>query len=107
MRVAQSLWAANISSEYSHLDNPKFKKQLDEALERGIPFMVVFGPDELDKGVVKVKNMSAKTETEVDVSELVAVLLRQGCVSLAAGVDVSFITAMKASSLSSELKVEA
>lgn len=31
---------------------------------------------------------------------LVAVLLEQGCVSLAAGVDMSFITAIKASSSS-------
>jgi len=104
MRVAQSLWAANIASEYSHLDNPKFKKQLDEALERGIPFMVVFGPEELEKGAVKVKNMSLKTEQEVVIDELVAVLLQQGCVSLSAGVDVSFITAMKASSLNIEVK---
>ena len=40
MRVAQRLWKADISAEYSHQDNPKLVKQLDEALERGIPYMV-------------------------------------------------------------------
>lgn len=35
MAVARRLWTANLSAEYSHLDNPKFKKQLDEV--RGVP----------------------------------------------------------------------
>ena len=99
MRVAQLLWAANIPSEFSHLDNPKFKKQLDETLERGISFMVVFGQDELDKGVLKVKNMSLKTEVEVAREDVVKVLVEMGCVCLAAGVDLSFIDVMKAEAI--------
>lgn len=98
MRVAQLLWQANISAEYPHQDNPKFKKQLDDALERGIPFMVVFGSDELAKGVVKVKDMRLHTEVEVRREDLVATLLQQGCFAVGSGADVDFLQALKASS---------
>ena len=40
MRIAKALWLADISAEYSHQESPKFKRQLDEVLERQIPFMV-------------------------------------------------------------------
>lgn len=95
MRIANLLWKANISSEYSHQDNPKFKKQLDETLERGIPFMIVFGQDELDNKVVKLKDMKAHTEEEVPVTDIVNVLMAKSCRVIAAGADLSFIEAMK------------
>ena len=97
MKVAQVLWNANISAEYSHLDNPKFKRQLDEALERGIPYMVVFGPEEVANGVLKVKNMKAHTEVEVPYQRVVEELLSQGCFALtAAAHEASFLESMKA-----------
>ena len=40
MRIAKALWMSDISAEYSHQESPKFKRQLDEVLERHIPFMV-------------------------------------------------------------------
>jgi histidyl-tRNA synthetase len=43
MQVAKILWSANISAEYSHHENPKLKKQMDEALAKGFPVMLVFG----------------------------------------------------------------
>lgn len=79
MKISQMLWKANISAEYAHQDNPKFKKQLDEALERGIPFMIVFGEDEVARGVVKVKNMRLQEEQEIDMKDVVSVLLKLGC----------------------------
>ena len=82
MRIARELWAANICSEYSHKENPKLKPQMDEVLERGIPFMVVFGDDEVEKGVVKLKNMEKHDEVEVPLGDLAAAILEQGCVQL-------------------------
>lgn len=70
MKLAQKLWTVDIATEYSHLENPKLKKQLDECLERGIPYMVVFGQDELDQQVVNVKDMRAHSETKVPIAEL-------------------------------------
>jgi histidyl-tRNA synthetase len=95
MKVARVLWQANIAAEYSHLDNPKFKRQLDEALERGIPFMLVFGSEELEAGQVKVKDMLRKEEVLVQRERVVGELVQRGCRLLSAGDD-SFIQAMKA-----------
>jgi ribosomal protein L12E/L44/L45/RPP1/RPP2 len=105
MKFAQQLWSGNIAAEYSHLDNPKFKKQLDEALERYIPYMVVFGEEEVSKNIVKIKNMKLKTEIEVPVAEMVPSLLRQGCATVDQVSDVDFLEAMRA--VSSTVSVSA
>ncbi|GLD98534.1 hypothetical protein PINS_up020210 [Pythium insidiosum] len=79
LSVCKELWRANISAEIMQIENPKFKKQLQHALETGIPFMVVIGEDELAKGEVKVKDMASKEEVSVARSEMVAELLRRSC----------------------------
>lgn len=80
MRVTKALWAANISAEYSHHENPKFKKQLDEALTRGVPVMIVFGEEEVQKGTVKVKDMLKHTEIEVPLDSVVDYMQTNGLV---------------------------
>ena len=97
MKVAKLLWNANISAEYSHQDNPKFKKQLDETLERGIPFMVVFGEDEMAKGLVKLKNMKSHTELEIPLENLLDGLLKDNCTVIPAGTDLGFLSSMRES----------
>ena len=79
LELCKQLWLSNISAEVVQTENPKFIKQLHYALERGTPYMVVIGEDELTKGVVKVKDMASKDEVTVPRSELVAELLRRGC----------------------------
>jgi histidyl-tRNA synthetase len=74
MRVAKMLWAANIAAEYSHHESPRLKKQLDEVLSRGVPFMLVMGEDEIKNGTVKVKNVQEHSETEVSLDGLVPYL---------------------------------
>jgi histidyl-tRNA synthetase len=96
MRIAQALWQANISAEYSHQDNPKLVKQMDEALDRAIPFMLVFGEDEITQGIVKLKNMTARTEVAVPIADIVSALIADGCQIVPSAADVSFLTAMKA-----------
>jgi histidyl-tRNA synthetase len=95
MRVARLLWSANISAEYSHQEDIKFKRQLDETLERNIPYMVVIGKDELSRGCVKVKDMKSHVEEEIPLDGLVAKLLSIGCLSLAVGTDTSLLEIMK------------
>ena len=95
MRVARQLWNNNISAEYSHLDNPKFKKQLDDALERHIPYMVIIGKDELVQGIVKIKNMLAHTEEEVQIEDIASHIIKLGCVPIPAGCDISFLNLMQ------------
>ncbi|KAF4035825.1 Anticodon binding domain [Phytophthora infestans] len=79
LELCKQLWLANISAEVMQTENPKFIKQLHYALERGTPYMVVIGVDELAKGVVKMKDMASKDEVNVPRSEVVSELLRRGC----------------------------
>jgi histidyl-tRNA synthetase len=95
MKVAQFLWKNNFSAEFSHLDNPKFKKQLDEVLERSIPFMVIIGEEELSRNVIKVKDMKNHSELEIPSDTLIAKLHEIGCRQVNAGNDTSFIEIMK------------
>eukprot|EP00775_Hariotina_reticulata_P012337 gene12337-12470_t len=76
MELCNKLWAAGINAEFGFKPNPKMGDQLGYALEQGIPFMVLFGDDELKSGVVKVKDMAAKTEDAVAVDDLAGHLQR-------------------------------
>lgn len=100
MKIAQLLWKANLVAEYSHLDNPKLIKQMDDVLERNIPFMIVFGKDEIKSGLVQVKDIRAKTEVKVSPADLVNTLLGLGCVPLTAASDKTFLEEMKKSEVS-------
>jgi threonyl-tRNA synthetase len=55
MQLANKLWASGIKAEFGFKPNPKMGDQLGYALEQGIPFMILFGDDELQHGVVKVR----------------------------------------------------
>ncbi len=94
MRIAQSLWEINISAEYSSKENPKLKSQMDECLEKGIPFMVIFGEDEIAKSVVKLKNMHEHTEVEVELANLGKLLIEQGCDAIPSD-DVKFLDTLR------------
>lgn len=97
MQLASLLWKSNISAEYSHLDNPKFKKQLDEVLERGIPYMIVIGEDELKKDIptVNIKLMKEHQEHTVPLAEVISKLQEFGCLGLGSSYDFGLIQAMK------------
>ena len=82
MRVAHTLWEQNIATEFNTHENPKFKKQLDEVLENGIPFMVIIGEDELKNGMVKVKDLMHRREELVSAAHLTSTLLEMGCKQL-------------------------
>ena len=42
--------------------NPKPAKQLEYALERGIPFVIFIGPQEIEEGKIKIKDLKGETE---------------------------------------------
>lgn len=50
MELCNKLWAAGIKAEFGFKPNPKMGDQLGYALEQGIPYMVLFGDDELKSG---------------------------------------------------------
>jgi histidyl-tRNA synthetase len=63
MRLCAELWAAGINAEFGFKPNQNFKTDIiGAAKEQGIPFVVLFGDEELAKGEVKVKDMAAETQ---------------------------------------------
>lgn len=95
MKLAKVFWNQNISAEYSHLENPKFKRQLDHALGEKIPVMVVIGESELQNGTVKVKDMRNHTEVEVPLAEVVAAVLEAGAKPIHSGANLDLLDALR------------
>lgn len=80
MKLAKHLWDAKISAEFSQQDNPKLKYEIANALDRGIEFMAIVGEEEAMENKCKVKDLKARTEETVSVSDLVATLRSKGVV---------------------------
>jgi len=77
MRLVTLLWNANIRAEFSYRAEPKIAPQLNQANAAGVPFAVIFGKAEMDRGVVQLKNMETAKQEEVPRAELVRVLLER------------------------------
>merc|ERR1712232_605971 len=80
MQVTQRLWDANISAEFSQKENVKLKFELQDALERSIPYMVIVGEREIAEGKVVVKDLAAKSEENVPLEILAKTLCEKGVV---------------------------
>jgi len=77
MKIANVLWKANISAEFSQTENLKLKNEITHALQRDIPFMVVVGEEEVKERKCKLKDLANRTEDLVAVDDLVQILLRK------------------------------
>jgi len=75
MKVCNLLWEADIRTEQPYKKNPKMLNQLQYCEENGIPFAVIIGESELQKGVVKLRDIATREETEVARSELVQTII--------------------------------
>ena len=78
-RLVKMLWDQKISTELVRKDNLAFKKQLQHALDAGIPYMVVIGEGELADGTVQIKVMATQEKIYVQRDEMIATLLQKGC----------------------------
>jgi histidyl-tRNA synthetase len=70
----QSLRSVGLKAEYPFKDLA-FGKQFKAAAESGAKLALIWGGDELAKGVVKIRDMGTRTEQEVPAGELVARVL--------------------------------
>jgi histidyl-tRNA synthetase len=70
LTVASELRSAGISAEV-YVNDDKLKKQLDYANKKGIPLVIIIGPDEKEKGEVVLKDMEQKIQATVPRQELV------------------------------------
>ena len=55
-------------------ESAKMKKQMEYANRRGIPYVVIIGSNELERGVATVKNMRSGEQMEVSLNDIASVL---------------------------------
>ncbi|KAL8550556.1 hypothetical protein ACS0TY_009110 [Phlomoides rotata] len=73
--LVSELWDAKLKAEV--MINKRVIKHIDRARGAKIPYMVIVGEQEVSKGIVKLKDVTAATEEEVPRSGLVAELQRR------------------------------
>lgn len=69
-QIARQLRESGISTDL-YPTNDKLEKQLKFADKTGIPYVIIQGPDEANRGVVQLKNLATKTQIEVTVDQVV------------------------------------
>ncbi|KAL1116054.1 hypothetical protein AAG570_005549 [Ranatra chinensis] len=71
LKLCKELWDANIKAEHSYKNNPKLLAQLQHCEEMGVPLVAILGQDEVARGVVKLREVVTRQETDVPRSEMV------------------------------------
>lgn len=71
--ITETLRNARVNAE-TYMDPVKLDKQLKYADRKGIPYVIIQGPEEVSKGVVKLKDMKAKTQEEMTVDQVITTL---------------------------------
>ncbi|KAI8991087.1 histidyl-tRNA synthetase [Mycotypha africana] len=64
MAIAKELWNVGIKASYMFKNKPRLDKQFDVCEKEMIPFAVIIGKDELEKGEVRIKDMRSKNEAQ-------------------------------------------
>lgn len=72
MLLAKHFWQANIPCEFSPKPKPRPLDQFEWCEKNAVPIAVVLGPGELEKGVVKVREVAKRSEDLVPIDEVVA-----------------------------------
>lgn len=71
LEVLAKLWDGGIRAEHSYKSNPKLLAQLQHCEEHQIPFALVLGDSELEKGVVKLRDVVSRKEEELPLDNIV------------------------------------
>ena len=71
LRLISKLRDNNVASEI-YPESSKMKKQMEYANRRGIPYVVIIGSQELERGIATVKDMRSGEQREVSFEELPA-----------------------------------
>lgn len=64
-----------IYTDMSHGNKLSMRVQLDDVLDKGIPYMIVIGGREVENGVVQLKTIATKEQVEINRKEVVDYLL--------------------------------
>ena len=73
MAIISQLRDNGIATEI-YPESAKMKKQMEYANRRGIPYVVIIGSNELERGVATVKNMRSGEQMEVSLNDITSVL---------------------------------
>ena len=73
--LVSELWNAKIKAEY--VVSTRFSKHMDRAKDSRVPLMIIVGDKELEKGIVKVKDLDTTNEVEVVRSAVVEEINRR------------------------------
>ncbi|MEE8639492.1 MAG: His/Gly/Thr/Pro-type tRNA ligase C-terminal domain-containing protein, partial [bacterium] len=72
LEVAAEIRAAGATCEVYLEPSAKLAKQFSYADAKGIPFVVVVGPDEVAKGVVQLNDLAKREQVEIPRADLAA-----------------------------------
>jgi histidyl-tRNA synthetase len=76
LSLAARLRTAGVNTEVYTDPDAKLDKQLKYADRKGIPYVIIRGPDESARSVVKLKNMTSKTQEELTIDTVIDKLTR-------------------------------
>merc|ERR1712121_96859 len=65
MALVSELWAQDIEAEIIYKSNPKLLNQFQYCEENSIPLCAFFGDEELNRGVVSLRDMNTREQSEV------------------------------------------
>ena len=69
IKVANTLRSNGVNTEI-YLNNKKLKAKFKYADKLEIPYVIVIGEDEIEKQVVKLKNMKTGEEQEIEIDDI-------------------------------------
>ena len=70
LEVSSQLRANSINTEIYLDDKTSLEKQLKYADQKGIPYVIIIGPEEVEKNVVTIKNMKTREQKQVTIETL-------------------------------------
>ena len=77
LEISSLLRSNNIDTELWLEPDAKLDKQLKYADQKGIPYVIIIGPDEAKNDQATLKNLGNKTQKTLKVSEIIATI--KGC----------------------------
>jgi histidyl-tRNA synthetase len=76
--LTHKLRNAGIATDMMLSSEAKLEKQLKYADKKGIPYVIIFGPDEINRGVFQLKNLKTKTQEALSLESIITILAHHG-----------------------------
>ena len=71
---SESKGSNNVSTEIYLDENAKMEKQLKYADQKNIPYVLIIGPEEMEKDMVTVRNMKTREQKMIPTKEVIEAL---------------------------------